>query len=75
MDRFVGIDVSLDGCAACVVAQSGAVVKEAKVATSPGIGFGPGGEGYVRFAMIENEQRTQQAMRNLKATLTELTPT
>jgi alanine-synthesizing transaminase len=50
------------------------LVKEAKVATSPGIGFGPGGEGYVRFAMIENEQRTQQAMRNLKATLTELTP-
>lgn len=51
------------------------LVKEAKVATSPGIGFGPGGEGYVRFAMIENEQRTQQAMRNLKATLTELAPT
>lgn len=50
------------------------LVKEAKVATSPGIGFGPGGEGYVRFALIENEQRTQQAMRNLKATLTELTP-
>jgi alanine-synthesizing transaminase len=50
------------------------LVKEAKVATSPGVGFGPGGEGYVRFALIENEQRTQQAMRNLKATLTELTP-
>ena len=50
------------------------LVKEAKVAPSPGIGFGPGGEGYVRFAMIENEQRTQQAMRNLEATLTELTP-
>jgi alanine-synthesizing transaminase len=51
------------------------LVTEAKVATSPGVGFGPGGEGYVRFALIENEQRTQQAMRNLKATLTELTPT
>ncbi len=50
------------------------LVKEAKVATSPGVGFGPGGEGYIRFAMIENEQRTQQAMRNLKATLTDLTP-
>ena len=34
------------------------LVKEAKVATSPGVGFGPGGEGYVRFALIENEQRT-----------------
>ena len=50
------------------------LVREAKVATSPGIGFGPGGEGYVRFAMIENEQRTAQAMRQLKATLTDLTP-
>ena len=33
------------------------LVAEAKVAVSPGIGFGPGGEGYVRFALIENEQR------------------
>jgi alanine-synthesizing transaminase len=48
------------------------LVKEAKVATSPGIGFGPGGEGHVRFALIENEQRTQQAMRNLRRTLTDL---
>ena len=48
------------------------LVKEAKVATSPGIGFGPGGEGYVRFALIENEQRTSQAVRMLKNTLTEL---
>jgi alanine-synthesizing transaminase len=48
------------------------LVKEAKVATSPGVGFGPGGEGFVRFAMIENEQRTAQAMRQLKTTLTKL---
>ncbi len=48
------------------------LVREAKVATSPGVGFGPGGEGFVRFAMIENEQRTHQAMRNLKQTLTRL---
>ena len=33
---------------------------------------GPGGEGYVRFALIENEQRTQQALRNLRRTLTKL---
>ncbi len=51
------------------------LVKEAKVATSPGVGFGPGGEGYVRFAMIENEHRTAQAIRQLKTTLTKLTPT
>jgi len=42
------------------------------VATSPGEGFGPGGEGYVRFALIENEQRTAQAVRNLRRGLTEL---
>ena len=48
------------------------LVREAKVATSPGVGFGPGGEGYVRFALIENEQRTSQAIRYIKNTLTEL---
>ncbi len=45
------------------------LVREAGVATSPGEGFGPGGEGFVRFALIENEQRTQQAIRNLKKAL------
>jgi len=48
------------------------LVREAEVATSPGIGFGPGGEGYVRFALIENEQRIQQAVRGLRRTLTKL---
>ncbi|MEA3078394.1 MAG: alanine-synthesizing transaminase [Actinomycetota bacterium] len=48
------------------------LVKEAHVATSPGFGFGPGGEGYVRFALLENEQRTAQAIRNLRRTLTKL---
>jgi alanine-synthesizing transaminase len=42
------------------------LVREAEVATSPGAGFGPGGEGYVRFALIENEQRIAQAVRNLR---------
>ncbi len=41
------------------------LVKEAKVATSPGEGFGPGGEGHIRFALIENEHRIGQAVRNL----------
>lgn len=50
------------------------LVREAGVATSPGEGFGPGGEGFVRFALIENEQRTQQAMRSLRRTLTDLHP-
>jgi alanine-synthesizing transaminase len=48
------------------------LVEEANVATSPGVGFGPGGEGNVRFALIENEQRTMQAIRNLKRALPEL---
>jgi alanine-synthesizing transaminase len=48
------------------------LVRDAQVALSPGVGFGPGGEGYVRFALIENEQRTQQAIRNLKRSLTKL---
>jgi alanine-synthesizing transaminase len=42
------------------------------VATSPGIGFGPTGDGYVRFALIENEQRIGQAVRNLRRALTKL---
>jgi alanine-synthesizing transaminase len=48
------------------------LVSEAEVATSPGVGFGPGGDGYVRFALIENEQRVGQAVRNLRKTLTKL---
>jgi alanine-synthesizing transaminase len=41
-------------------------VQEAKVAVSPGIGFGEYGEGYIRFALVENEQRIRQALRGLK---------
>lgn len=48
------------------------LVQEANVATSPGEGFGPGGDRHVRFALIENEQRTRQAIRNLRAALTKL---
>ncbi|MHB1974698.1 MAG: aminotransferase class I/II-fold pyridoxal phosphate-dependent enzyme, partial [Acidimicrobiales bacterium] len=48
------------------------LVSEAKVATSPGVGFGPGGDGFVRFALIENEQRIGQAMRTLRKALTRL---
>lgn len=42
------------------------LIREAKVAVSPGVGFGPGGDGHVRFALIENEQRIGQAVRNLR---------
>jgi alanine-synthesizing transaminase len=48
------------------------IVTEADVAVSPGVGFGPGGDGFVRFALIENEQRIGQAVRSLRKGLTKL---
>jgi alanine-synthesizing transaminase len=48
------------------------LVSEGKVATSPGVGFGPGGDGYVRFALIENEQRIAQGVRSLRRALPKL---
>lgn len=45
------------------------LLKEAKIALSPGVGFGEHGEGYVRIALIENENRIRQASRNLKVFL------
>ena len=42
------------------------LLREARVAVSPGIGFGEYGEGYVRFGLIENEHRTRQAIRSIK---------
>ena len=48
------------------------LVREADVATSPGVGFGPGGDGHVRFALIENEQRIGQGIRSLRRALNRL---
>jgi alanine-synthesizing transaminase len=42
------------------------LLEKALVAVSPGIGFGPMGEGHVRFALIENDHRTRQAIRSIK---------
>ena len=42
------------------------LLTEAKVAVSPGIGFGDYGDGHVRFSLIENEERTRQALRGIK---------
>jgi alanine-synthesizing transaminase len=44
------------------------LLAEAKVAVAPGVGFGHYGDGHVRFAMIENEARTRQAVRGIKET-------
>jgi alanine-synthesizing transaminase len=48
------------------------LVQEAKVAVSPGIGFGPGGEGFVRFALVENDHRVGQAVRGIRRALPKL---
>ncbi|HXG20521.1 MAG TPA: aminotransferase class I/II-fold pyridoxal phosphate-dependent enzyme [Methylomirabilota bacterium] len=48
------------------------LLTEAKVSVSPGIGFGPYGEGFVRFALIENEHRTRQAIRGMRKAFGEL---
>tara|TARA_B100000676_G_scaffold313087_1_gene391239 strand:+ start:2641 stop:3834 length:1194 start_codon:yes stop_codon:yes gene_type:complete len=50
------------------------LLKEAKVAVSPGIGFGQYGDDHVRFALIENEHRTRQALRGIRRMLRNATP-
>ena len=42
------------------------LLSEGRVAVSPGIGFGPYGDGHVRFALVENEQRIKQAIKGIK---------
>ncbi len=41
------------------------LLQEGKVAVSPGVGFGPAGDEYIRFALVENEQRIRQAIRGI----------
>lgn len=45
------------------------LLKRAKVAVSPGVGFGGSGEGFVRFALVENEHRISQAVRGIRKAL------
>jgi alanine-synthesizing transaminase len=45
------------------------LIKDAGVAVSPGIGFGEGGDNYVRFALVENEHRIRQATSGIKRVL------
>jgi alanine-synthesizing transaminase len=42
------------------------LIEKADVAVAPGIGFGEHGDGYVRIALVENEQRIRQAARNVR---------
>jgi alanine-synthesizing transaminase len=48
------------------------LLERAKVAVSPGVGFGPSGEGFVRFALVENEHRIAQATRSMRRALDRL---
>ena len=50
------------------------LLKEAKVAVSPGIGFGEEGDGHVRIALVENIQRSRQAIRNIRTFLERAEP-
>jgi alanine-synthesizing transaminase len=50
------------------------LLREAKVTVSPGIGFGEYGDQYVRFALIENEHRTRQAIRGIRRALSQAKP-
>jgi len=45
------------------------LIKEGGVAVSPGIGFGEGGDEYVRFALVENEHRIKQAAKGIRKVL------
>jgi alanine-synthesizing transaminase len=54
-----------DGC----LEFSKLLLNEAKVAVSPGTGFGASGEGFVRFALVENEARIRQAVRGIRKVL------
>ena len=48
------------------------LLTEAKVAVAPGVGYGENGEGFVRIALVENEQRLRQAARNVRRYLTSM---
>ncbi len=45
------------------------LLREGKVAVSPGVGFGEYGEGFVRFALVENEARIKQAVKGIQKVL------
>ena len=51
------------------MAFSKLLLQQAHVAVAPGVGFGEEGEGHVRIALVENEQRLRQAARGVKKLL------
>lgn len=63
---FVWAKIPGDSAAAGSVEFAKRLITQAGVAVSPGVGFGERGEGYVRFALVENEQRIAQAVRGIR---------
>ena len=58
---FVWAPLPASAAAGGAVRFAAQLLQHARVAVSPGVGFGPGGEGYVRFALVENDERTRKA--------------
>ncbi len=63
---FVWAKIPEQFCHMTSVDYAKMLIREAKVAVSPGRGFGEYGEGYVRFALVENPHRINQAIRGLR---------
>jgi alanine-synthesizing transaminase len=66
---FLWADIPKEFQALGSVEFAKSLITHAKVAVSPGLGFGSGGEGHVRFALVENVQRIRQATRSIKKAL------
>jgi alanine-synthesizing transaminase len=71
---FVWAPIPLQYQALGSIEFSKKVLSEARVAVSPGIGFGEYGDKHVRFALIENEHRTRQAVRGIRSMFREESP-
>ena len=72
---FVWAPVPATHATLSAVGFASALLEQARVAVSPGVGFGPGGEGYVRFALIEPDDRALRACAAIGEFLARPTPT
>ncbi len=68
---FVWAPIPEPFCSLGSLEVSKRLLSEAKVAVSPGVGFGEAGEGFVRFALVENRHRIRQAVRSIRRFLRE----
>ena len=63
--RILMLTTAAAGLAGCSNDPTADLMEYAEVAIAPGRAFGEGGEGYMRIALVENEQRLRQAIRNI----------